>query len=76
MGGRRTQRDNKRRDATQCRAAPADRVIRDVICSEENKRERREKGRGRCTSLCDTQFGVGWIDNEAVNNKAQTSAYC
>lgn len=58
------------RDAAQYQAVPADKVIQDVICSEESNRERKEKRRGRYTSLYATQFGVGWIDNEAVNNEA------
>lgn len=64
------------RDEAQCWAACADSVIQDVICSKENKRKSKEKESGRYTSLCVTQFWVGWSDNEAVNNKAQTTAYC
>lgn len=44
------------RDGAQSRAVPADGVIRDVICSEENKRKRKEKGDTRLYARHDSEL--------------------
>lgn len=60
-------RDNKGETREQCPAVA--RRQGDARC---NLKQGKDKGGGRRTA----RFGGGWLHNEAVDNKVQTTAYC